>query len=138
MPAHTCTHLRIAAHSCTPVHPSSFLCTHLAPIIHPATRLQERLLELVQSEAEGARPTALLSREAGVEAGAPVAIRDARQRNALRAQLEVANGALRRAMAALDAQGSTLTLHGEVYAEKMRCDEAVLERCPDFGPGPNR
>ena len=122
---------------------------------HP---LQERLLEFAQSEAECARPAALLSREAGaVEAAA----RDARQRDTRRAQLDVASDALRQATAALsphvaslqpdasrlqpcvhslqpdvssvqpcvsgqamvplDAQGDTLTLHGEVYVERMWC-----------------
>ena len=129
-----------------PTHPSARLwtnpgptlhppCPHPAPTLHrPCTSAccspQEWLLEVVQSEAEH-RAKDPLSRERGADVAA---IRGAQEREAQRAKLEMANKAVRHAMAALDKQNFTLTLRGEAYAEKMLCDQAPLERCPGSSP----
>ena len=115
-------------------HPGPTLhppCTHPAPTLHrPCTSAcgspQEWLLEVVQREAEH-RAKDPLSREKGADVAA---IRGVQEREAQRAKFEMANKAVRHAMAALDKQNFTLTLRGEAYAEKMLCDQAALERCP--------
>ena len=129
-----------------PTHPSARLWIHPGPILHPpcphpAPTLhrpctsaccspQEWLLEVVQSEAEH-RAKDPLSRERGADVAA---IRGAQEREAQRAKFEMANKAVRHAMAALDKQNFTLTLRGEAYAEKMLCDQAPPERCPGSSP----
>ena len=129
-----------------PIHPSARLwtrpaptlhppCTHPEPALHPPCTSacgspQEWLLEVVQREAEH-RAKDPLSREKGADV---VAIRGVQEREAQRAKFEMANKAVRHAMAALDKQNFTLTLRGEAYAEKMLCDQAALERCPGSSP----
>ena len=129
-----------------PTHPSARLWTNPGPILHPpcphpAPTLhrpctsaccspQEWLLEVAQSEAEH-RARDPLSRERGADVAA---IRGAQEREVQRAKFEMANKAVRHAMAALDKHNFTLTLRGEAYAEKMLCGQAPLERCPGSSP----
>ena len=85
----------------------------------------------MQNEAEVRSRPPLLSRERGADVAA---IRGQQERDTQRAKFEMANKAVRHAMAALEKQGCTLTLRGEAYAEKMLCDEPPLERCPWLRP----